>query len=148
MALAKSGLVEPSGGAWSPMGRGEHRSYRSLAGAPRGLWGSGPEGACHLVLEEALDGGAEGTAHEALGSGWVMEEADLQGDETVLQRQGLHDLTALPVPDVQAASVQSCMGPGRRKGSGSGQGAMGNGGPGAGREIGNGLEGPGGRWRK
>lgn len=62
---------------------------------------------CHLILEEALDGGAEGTAHEALGGGRVVQEADLQGDEPVLQRQGLHNLTALPVPDVQAVPISS-----------------------------------------
>ena len=31
----------------------------------------------HLILEEALDGGAEGTAHKALGSSRVVQEADL-----------------------------------------------------------------------
>lgn len=55
-------------------------------------------GACYLILVEALDGGAEGTAHKALGSIWVVEEADLQGNEPILQRQRLDNLMALPVP--------------------------------------------------
>lgn len=65
---------------------------RLLTPRERGVYGTegwvgaltGPEGARHLILEEALDGGAEGTAHEALGSGWVVEEADFQGDAPIL----------------------------------------------------------------
>lgn len=73
----------------------------------------GPEGTCHLILEKALDGGAEGTAHEALGSGRVMQEADLQGEEPILQWQSLHDLMALPVPDIQVAPISSWVETGR-----------------------------------
>lgn len=87
------GLAEPGRGGWvSPRERGA--SWLWMAGR------RGPEDTRHLILVEALDGGAEGTAHEALGRVWVVQEADLQGDEPVLQGQGLHDLMALPVPHV------------------------------------------------
>lgn len=58
------------------------------------------EGAGYLVSIEMLDVGAEGTAHKALRGIWVMQEADLQRNESVLQRQGLYELMALPVPYV------------------------------------------------
>lgn len=68
----------------------------------------------YLVLVEALDGGAEGAAHEALGSGRVMQEANLQGNEPILHSQGLHQLPALPVPNVQVAAIAPCGGRGWR----------------------------------
>jgi hypothetical protein len=53
----------------------------------------------HGAHETGVGGGAsEGTAHKALGSIWVVEEADLQGNEPILQRQRLDNLMALPVP--------------------------------------------------
>lgn len=85
LVLEKSGVAEPGGEFWPLLGRGEQVSWLQKAGQRQQQdCGTGPEGACHLILEEALDGGAEGTAHEALGSSWVVQEADLQGYEPVL----------------------------------------------------------------
>lgn len=105
--------------------RGVARGSGRLAEVQAGTAGRrGPEDTCHLILVEALDGGAEGTAHEALGCIGVVQEADLQGDEPILQRQGLHDLMALPVPHVYVATIQPWGGGwGQRVGSGSGQGS-------------------------
>lgn len=105
--------------------RGVARGSGRLAEVQAGTSGRRrPEDTCHLILVEALDGGAEGTAHEALGCIGVVQEADLQGDEPILQRQGLHDLMALPVPHVYVATIQPWGGGrGQRVGSGSGQGS-------------------------
>ena len=59
------GLAEPERGALErgvPCGSGSLAEVQAEAAGRRG-----PKDTCHLILVEALDGGAEGTAHEALG---------------------------------------------------------------------------------
>lgn len=79
---------------------GEAWAGGAWAGVLTRLLGAEGQRTRHLVLVEALDVGAEGTAHEALGSIRVVQEADLQGNKPILHRQGLHNLMALPVPHV------------------------------------------------
>lgn len=63
-------------------------------------------GQSYLILVEALDVGAEGTAYKALSGSWVMQEADLQGDQPIFHLQGLDNLMTLPVPHMYAAPIQ------------------------------------------
>lgn len=103
----ETGLAELSRGAWvTPRERGVSRLWKPGRCKAGNAGRRRPDDTRHLILVEVLDGGAEGTAHEAVGRIWVVQEADLQGDEPILQRQGLHDLVALPVPHVDVASIQ------------------------------------------
>ena len=78
MVLETSGMAEPGREFWPLLGRGEQVSWLQKPGQRQQQdCRTGPEGARHLILEEALDGGAEGTAHKALGSSRVVQEADL-----------------------------------------------------------------------
>lgn len=60
----------------------------------------------YLILVEALDVGAEGTAYKTLGGTWVVQESDLQGYQPICHLQGLDNLMALPVPHKYAAPIQ------------------------------------------
>lgn len=102
-------------GVGHPQREGVSRLWRPGRCKPGNAGRRGPDDTRHLILVEVLDGGAEGTAHKALGRIWVVQEADLQGDEPILQRQGLHDLVALPVPHVYVASIQPWGGDGARE---------------------------------
>ena len=56
--------------------------------------------------EEPEDAGAEGGAHESLGGFGIVEEADLQRDESVLaQVQRLDQGVLRPVPEVDGLAV-------------------------------------------
>ena len=59
--------------------------------------------------EEPEDAGAERGAHESFGGFGIVEEADLQRDESVLaQVQGLDQGVLRPVPEVDGLAVQTC----------------------------------------
>ena len=65
----------------------------------------------HLGPEEAVDSGAQGTAHVALGGAGLVEEADLQGHRSLHpQVQALQLLVGGPVPHMDAGPVEACEG--------------------------------------
>ena len=67
----KSGLVKPEEEAWVTLR--EKGGHSTEAGRElTGLLGGEGQSSHHLVLVEALDVGAKGTAHVALVSGWVV----------------------------------------------------------------------------